>query len=506
MSKNDFSRRKFLKGLSLLGAGLAGGSLLRPRQQAHAQTLRSADDETRFLIVLCATGGASIIDGLMAIRASESDNASTINCFEDGLVQSVAGSPFRAVDLEGSKIGAIPVPFASNQSAFVKKHYADMMVATYSGTSVNHAVAQRRAVTGNEAWAGRTLQEVNAQAHGGGRPLPNVHLVSGTGFTERGNDASLSASSFGEPVSDPSTWPLSLHGVRGIEHSVGDRDLELARNVRNDALDAHSRFSKAFGQSPRLRHWQTQRQRQGELESSDLITRLMMRPDSADFPLSASGLSESPSAPRVRQVFPNFGSDPLEAQAALAYLLLANQVSVSVTLGVSFDAIVKSGANVGTGLTEGDLINPPIAFDFSHQGHRATQAFMWDRIYRVADGLIELLKGEEYANGQSFWDRTMIYVATDFGRSKKRPENATEWGSGHDLNNGILAISPLVAGNRVLGGVNPNDGNTYGFDLASGAPQPGRTTSEAEIFAGLTQALNIDQSGSGLPNVSAMRR
>lgn len=508
MSKSSFSRRDILKGLSLLGAGVAGSALLRGRRRrAHAQPLLSADDDTRFLIVLCASGGASIIDSLMAIRESESANAQVLNTFPDSQVISIADSPFRAVDSSGPSVGAIPVPFTANQSAFVNKHHDDMMVATWGGTSVNHAVAQRRAVTGNEAWNGRTLQEVTASSYGANYVLPNVHLVSGTNYTARGTDSSLPDFAFGEPVPDPSLWPLALDGVRGTRHAV-DRDaLNMARRLRDEKLEPSTRFTDAFGSSKRVQHWMSLRGRQSAIEDADLITKLMVQPDSPEYPLSASGLSESADARRVRDAFPGFASDPLEAQAALAFLLLKNRVSVTVTLGVGFDAVVQDGVDLsGGGLPEGSIMNPPIAFDFSHQGHRATQAFMWDRMYRVADGLIALLQAEEYADGQSMWDRSMIYLATDFGRSKNRPAGATEWGTAHNLNNGILAISPLVSGNTILGGVDPDTALTYGFDPSTGAPEPGRTTTEAEIFSGLVGALGVDSSGSGLPDVKAMRR
>jgi hypothetical protein len=99
----------------------------------------------------------------------------------------------------------------------------------------------------------------------------------------------------------------------------------------------------------------------------------------------------------------------------------------------------------------------------------------------------------------------MIHFATDFGRSKRRPAGEAVWGTGHHLNNGHLTTSPMVRGNTVLGGVDPNTALTYGFDLQSGAPMPSRTTSESESFAGLLQALGIDTSEAGLPDVPAMR-
>ena len=158
------------------------------------------------------------------------------------------------------------------------------------------------------------------------------------------------------------------------------------------------------------------------------------------------------------------------------------------------------------GLPPGALFNLPIGFDFSHQSHRATQALMWSRVYRTIDGLISLLKSEEFGNGQSFWDRTLLFVATDFGRTKDRNANDESFGSGHDLNNGVLMLSPLVNGNRILGGVDPATCLTHGFDPITGAPDPGRTMNEAHLFSGLLDALRVDTSGSGLPAVTALRK
>ncbi|MEO1337748.1 MAG: hypothetical protein AAFV29_19040, partial [Myxococcota bacterium] len=101
---------------------------------------------------------------------------------------------------------------------------------------------------------------------------------------------------------------------------------------------------------------------------------------------------------------------------------------------------------------------------------------------------------------------TMIYVATDFGREKVRPPNAEGFGSSHDLNNGYLIISPMARGNTVLGGVDPQTGLTFGFDPITGAPDRGRTMTEAEIFSGLLEIMNIDKSGANLPPMPAMRR
>ncbi len=521
MSQSFWNRRQLLKGMGLVGAGVATHALTLPRRARAQGALSSAigangrslsgkngpTDDARFLIVLCASGGASIIDSVMAIRESESANAANLNCFPDAVVQNIDDSPFRAVNLSSDNLGPIGVPFSSDQASFVRKHKEDMMVATWTRTSVNHAVAQRRSVTGNDAWRGRTLQEAAALEYGQSCVLPNAHLITGSGCTERGADDGLPQVCYGEAVPDPTLWPLALHGSRGIGRPVDGKLLARARALRNEVLERDSAFSRTFGNSTLLQHWnQLRGERQQALESADLISKLMLFSD-AEVPLSQYGLSSSPDAATVRAAFPAFAEDPLHAQAALAFLLLKYRISVSVTLGPGFDAVFEEDIDFsGGGIPEGAVKNPPLAFDFSHQGHRSSQAFMWDRLFGVADSLIGLLKSEEYADGQSLWDRSMIYIASDFGRSKNRPSNSEDFGSAHDLNNGVMVLSPLANGNQVLGGVDPDTGMTYGFDPRTGAPEPGRTMSEGEIYAGVVQALGIDTSGSGLPDMAAMRK
>ncbi len=508
------SRRSMLSGAA---AAVAAPTLWLQRQPAsHAAEV---SDDPRFLIVLTASGGASIIDSALAIRASESATPDTLNTFEDPLVHDIPGSPFRAVDLDLRDLGPISVPIHTRQSDFVRAHHQDMMVATWTRTSVNHAIGQRRSVTGNEAWFGRTLQEMAAFTHGVGAPLPNVHLSRGSNYTSRGTDDGLPSWCFGETVSDPGLWPLALDGLRGLRHSPPRSLVDEARAMRNDRLDPASDFANVFANSRRLEHWKRIRgEPQRSIEQRGLIDQLLIFEDSDPYPISAHGLTPSPDAVALREVFPNLERDPLEAQAALAYLLIKNGVTTTVTLGPNFDFLSKEGLDIdfygeapprdddATEFAEGDIVNPPLGFDFSHQAHRSTQAFMWDRIYRAADGLIRLLRGQEWAGGQSLWDRTMIVVASDFGRSKQRPAGAAEFGTAHDLNNGILVLGPRVAGNRVLGGVDPDTGLTYGFDPASGAPDRNREMTEAEIFAGLLQALGVDTSEGGLPDMPAMRK
>lgn len=502
MSDSRWTRRHFLKGLGVAGTVAATGAGLSLWQQEKIarSNPNQPKKDPRFLIVIGASGGASIIDSMMAIRASESQQASTINCFPDQLVQDIPDSPFRAVDQKISRFGPIPVSVDAKQSELVKKLKDDMMVATQTGTSVTHQIGQRRSVTGNEAWLGRTLQECVAMEYGQDFILPNMLLATGTSFIEHGTDKGLPDFCLGETVTNPAVWPLSLDGSRGIS-SIDPKLIQEMRTLRNETVDPATRFAQVFGQNAHLKRWQLARSaKQRQIENQDLITKLMMYPDSSKFPLTANGLKSSPAAQLVREKFPNFEVDPLDAQAALAFLLLKFRVSVSVTIGPRFDFVNKGS------LSGDSILNPPLAFDFSHNAHRATQAHMWERLLKTVDGLRDLLKSEEFKDGESFWDRTMIYVATDFGRSKTRPSNSTTFGSGHDLNNGIVVFSPMVNGNKLLGGVDPNTAMTYGFDPTTGAPDKTRNTEEAQIFAGLLHAMQIDTTGSKLPDMRAMRK
>src|SRR5688572_15195498 len=109
-------RRSFLGRVAIAAAGtslsVGGLGALGLGQRARSQ---DAEDEAlarssnpRFLIVLSTTGGASILDAMLAIRASESANAETLNCFPDSAVHSVG--PFRAVDIDLPSLGFIPMP------------------------------------------------------------------------------------------------------------------------------------------------------------------------------------------------------------------------------------------------------------------------------------------------------------------------------------------------------------------------------------------------------------
>ena len=489
----QLTRRTLLRGAA---AGLGAAALPR---MARAQSA----DKPKFLIVVAGAGGASIIDSFLAIRESEAGaNAPSLNCFPDSEVELVTDSPFRAVRLAKSAVGAIPIPFVSDQRPFVRKRKNELMVTTLTGTSVNHRIAQKRAITGNEAWNGRTLQEAVATHYGQGLPLPNVNMAI-DGYAQPGIDPTTPSWALGEAVAEPSLWPLSLDGARGIQNAPSKSRIEMARRLRDEQLDPETTFARTFASSPRLALWRQQRAAQTGIENLDLISKLNVFPDAPpELPLSAYGLAESPDGAKVREAFPNYQNDPFEAQAALAFLLIKHGVSVTVTISPSFSVLLQTSSFPPA------VTNPPLAFDFSHNSHRAAQGVMWSRILGVADRLADLLASEELADGESYWDHSMIYFATDFGRTKQRTNGSEDFGSSHDLNNGFAFLSPLVNGGKVLGGVDPSTGLTYGFDPEdpAGVARPGTNMSEAQIYAGIVHALGIPTEGSGLADMRAMRK
>ena len=454
----------------------------------------------KFLFVFGATGGASINDSFLAVRQSESRNASTLNTFPDAMVRSIDGTGLRAVDLAMDEIGPLPFPVEASQSKFLAKYYQDMMVTTLTGSSVSHPVAQKRSLTGNDAWNGRTLQEAVAAQYGEGLLLPNVNMSS-LGYAEAGTDGSLPAFAGAQPVADPAFFPFSLHGYKGIPGVPDKKLIELARNLRRDRLEPASAFQKAFAASPRVQQWLAQRAQQTKFEELNLIDRLNAFESSKDLPLEDYGIGSHEHAGILREVFPKLGADPLHNQALLAYLLVTQGLSCTVTMGMGMNVVID-GDDPDNPL----LSNTPTAFDYSHNAHRATQANLWHRTLDTLDRLITLLKRTEYRRGESFWDHSMIYIATEFGRDKTRQKGQIEFTSGHHTNNGVLIISPMSNGGRVLGGVDPDTLLTYGFDPKSGEPDAGREMTEAEIYAGILQSLGVDTSGSGLPDIRAMRR
>ena len=93
------------------------------------------------------------------------------------------------------------------------------------------------------------------------------------------------------------------------------------------------------------------------------------------------------------------------------------------------------------------------------------------------------------------WERSLVYVATEFGRDKRRPPGAMNWSTSHHLNNGSIMFSPLLEGNAVYGGVDPKTGLTYGFDPSTGRPDPASKLNEGDVYSLIAHALKLDFPG-----------
>jgi len=490
------SRRSLLKGLAAAGVGAGAYAASRGR---FVGTAHADPTDPRFLIVIGAFGGASMLDCFMPV-----DRADALTHAQRGTVIS-----YETTQPEGSNIRCVDRQIPRQ---YLQRHAHESVVMSTLSSSVNHFVAQARSVNGRDVNAGRTMTEAIAAVYGDACPLPNVNMGRG-GYSEPGADTSLDPRFRGEIVTNPVTFPLSMSGHAGIV-PLGERPgqdpairadlVARARAVRDDQLETLSPFAQTFpGARTRRDLLQARRTIEPTLETSDLIQKLLFVPDLGDaFPLNAWGITPSDEAGRILDRLPGAfpanangtPDDRLEAQAALAYLLLRTGSSVAVTM-------TQPG-------TDGFL-----AFDQSHQNHRTAQRVHWNRVLRVADDLIDLLATAEYVGpdgptGTSIWDRTMIVFATEFGRDKW--DVGDGFGTGHHLNNGLLVTSPLLRGNQTLGQPDPNNGFLCGWDRETGAPtpfdglEPGedplfddvrQPPSEEAVYGTLLQALDVNFEG-----------
>jgi hypothetical protein len=479
-TRKTHGRRRFLGRAALLGgAALAAPTLLSGRARASTPA-------PRLLFVLGASGGANITDAFLPLAASEAAS-NTLIAYPDAAIVQPPGSNIRVV-----RNLHLPGLFTSGFDPvdLVRAHGSDMLVTTVENTSVNHVVAQKRAVTGAGIDHGRTLLEAMAMTHGVGMLLPAVNLASG-GYLEPGDDLTVPDWARAEIVNDPLVFAASTHGSRGLFRTAdpaAPRDAMIRRaRAAREALEEASPFgARAETSAMRARYLEIRRTLGPRLEDAGVIDQLLLV--SSGLALDAYGLAPSPVIAEMGLLdrFPDLFEDRLQAQTALAYLLAREGVASAISWGPSF---------APSFLSDGTITDTPIAFDFSHTDHVTAQNVMWSRIAYSVDALIRLLKETPTPDG-TLWDRSLIYVATDFGRDKVRPAGATSFGTGHHLSNGNVFFSPLLAGNRVLGGVSNTTGITEGFDPLTGERTVGENDiREGHLYSLVCQALGIPFDG-----------
>jgi len=451
---------------------ITGSSLLIPSYKMQA----AESAPPRFIITICASGGASIIDSFLPIRRAEA--GAGVHSFDDSSILS-SGSFKVVAPIPGTKIETVKLGNDYSLKTLVDKHGTDLLVVPHSVTSVNHLVAAARALTGNHANDGKTIAEAVAEAYGRNLLLANINMAQG-GYSEHGTSSKLAPWAKAEAVLNPLNFAYSLSYVKGLDQAPVSKLLSAMRLHR-------ARFEASSPQSREAQQYALRRDGAISTFEDGKLFELMQLPNSAD---NSRG---SPSSPeeiqtlqtqklqwdKLKLAFPNLEADSFEAQAALAFLLVKNGTSRSITIDPGSSPIFDK--NMG-------ITVPPLAFDWSHRDHIGAQNAMWSKIGAVTDQLITLLKSER-AHGEadkSLWDQSLIYIATEFGRDKKITA-----GSGHHVNNGSVIISPLIKGGRVAGGVDPLTGLTYGANLSTGEILPSLQLFEQDIYSLILEALGV---------------
>jgi hypothetical protein len=306
------------------------------------------------------------------------------------------------------------------------------------------------------------------------------------GYARHGTDPSVPSEARHEIIATPQLFATGTHGFRALAGTPDPALIAQARSVR-DRLDQGSVFGQTFAGSTRLSRYLASRTLvQSSLEPANLLDKLLLV-DAAGVD-AKYGVEPSPMVAELRQLFPYLDGDNTQAQVALGFLLAYHGVSTSAVMGLRLDPV----------LHDSDIVGAPIAFDYSHTMHPITQSLMWGRTAELVDNLIGLLKKYDYLGDPALgkmWDRSLVYVATEFGRDKIRPAGAPLWGTGHHLNNGSIMLSPLLRGNAVYGGVDPKTGLTFGFDPMTGRPEPERKFAEGDVYSIVAQALGLDFPG-----------
>jgi hypothetical protein len=432
--------------------------------------------------VFCAWGGASIIDSFLPIADYETDpfTAAGLNCFPGWLLDQAPNSAFRSVKLlDNYSYFSKPT---QAMSTLVAHHGQDMAVVAHDVSSVNHTVGQQRSLNGAGFDRGRTLAESIAMQHGQGLPLPSCTMAI-DGYVRHGADASVPPEARHELIMAPTVFATGTHGYRGLTGVPGASAIERARKLR-DKLESESVFAQTFKDDTRRGGYLRARSEvSARLEQANLLDKLLLLDPARVDP--KYGVTPDPLTLRVREALPSIDDDALESQIALGFLMAYHGVSSCVSMGYSTEPVVKR---------DGTIVGSPISYDFSHNMHRVVQSLMWSRTASLIDSLITLLKTHDYlgdpANGK-MWDRSLVYIATEFGRDKKRPALSESWGTGHDLNNGSVILSPLIKGNTIYGGVDANTGLTYGFDPQTGKPDKQRTMTESDVYGIIAQAFGV---------------
>jgi len=426
----------------------------------------AAGQKPRFLFIVCANGGASIMDSFLPI--SKANAGANIHSFQNTELET-SGNFTVTRSLDPSIENKVKLGPVFSLKTFADKHKEDLLVLCHNVSSVNHQVAAHRALTGDGVNRGKTLGEAVAEAYGENVFIPNITMAQG-GFSQDGVDSQIPPWARAELIANPINFPYSM----SFSYGINGYNSELMNRMRM----AREKFEKQSPITKEISDYQTKRKYMIEnLNSDDLFQSIQMRQNQTAQTQTRASMSP---LDKVLAKFPRLYQDPFQAQAGLAFLLAKANMSRSIT--------IDPGANPL--LDDGRFVTAPIGFDWSHRDHRGAQNAMWSRVISVTDALIDLLKAEPAFDelGKTMWDQSLIYIATEFGRDKVLGSG----GSGHHVNNGSVIISPLIKGHRIAGGINPSSGLTYGCDLATGTPDASKVLFERDVYSLILAALGIN--------------
>lgn len=458
-------RRSFIKGS--LGAVAACSSL------TTGDWLRAEAIPTRYLFIVAAPGGANMTDCFLASDKGPS-------AYGTDLLVKPSFTPFRAVIPRYNTVGwSLPIGNGYSQLNFLQQHHKDMAVIAHDAITLDRDLAARQAMTGNSINRGRTLAEHVASAFRGRFTMPNICMAKG-GFAAPGSDLRLSGSARAELISDPLMFAFATHGFAGLSHQPSSAKVQLERQLRL-SLEKNSAFYQANQNHPTIKSFQYNRDViMTSLEKNQLMMNLLID-GTAKERYGRRGLRMSQEMESLNRHFGQLGSDPFEAQMALAFLLSKRGLTNVCTMSPGADLVLSPDRKKAN--------TAPMGFNWSHTDHRGAQNAMWSYMLKNIDSLIQLLKATD-VNGDpaqgKMWERSVIYVASDFGR-----ERVQRGGSGLHANNANLLISPLVKGNRIYGAYDERRGTIGGFHPITGAPEPRRSITSADhysIVAGLMGA------------------
>ncbi|MCX6129681.1 MAG: hypothetical protein NTX25_11545, partial [Proteobacteria bacterium] len=172
---------------------------------------QTAGADKKYIFNICAAGGANIIDSFLAQTTGPAAFTNLVK---------PAGSVFSTVPpLQNSIQGAIALGNGYDQAIFVQKHGADMAVMTCEVSSVNHIIAAKRAMSGDNINGGRTIAEAVAMAFGKSCALPNLMLAGG-GYAANGDDITVPEFARAQAVADPLMFAFATHGFKGMTNSM----------------------------------------------------------------------------------------------------------------------------------------------------------------------------------------------------------------------------------------------------------------------------------------------